>query len=151
MDSLAKKIADAIGKYHVGFMQKKVLKTIEEIEATTDPLEKYIAGAGPVDELYNNLKANTGAKYIVVMCKAETLKNIAANSCATAANGNLSLQYALPKGYVCSFAVPCSTSWFGIVTLQRLNNSEVVVNAYNAHSSTQDIIVGAYVFCVKST
>lgn len=55
MDSLAKKIADAIGKYHVGFMQKKVLKTIEEIEATTDPLEKYIAGAGPVDELYNNL------------------------------------------------------------------------------------------------
>ena len=55
MDSLAKKIADAIGKYHVGFMQKKVLKTIEEIEATTDPLEKYIAGAGPVDELYNKL------------------------------------------------------------------------------------------------
>ena len=55
MDSLAKKIADAIGKYHTGFMQKKVLKTIEEIEATTDTLEKYVAGAEAVDELNNNL------------------------------------------------------------------------------------------------
>lgn len=55
MESLAQKIADAIGKYHTGFMRKKVLKTVEEIEATSDPLEKYIAGAGTVGELYNNL------------------------------------------------------------------------------------------------
>lgn len=55
MDSLAKKITDAIGKYHTKFMQNKVLKTIEEIEATTDPLSKYIAGAETVDELNNKL------------------------------------------------------------------------------------------------
>lgn len=55
MDSLAKKIADAIGKYHVGFMRKKVLKTVEEIEATTDQLEKYVAGADSVAELNNKL------------------------------------------------------------------------------------------------
>lgn len=55
MATLASMIADAIDRYHVLFMQKKVLKTVEEIEATTNPLGKYIAGAGAVDELYNNL------------------------------------------------------------------------------------------------
>lgn len=55
METLADKIANAIERYHVLFMRKKVLKTVEEIEATSDPLEKYIAGAGTVGELYNNL------------------------------------------------------------------------------------------------
>lgn len=55
METLADKIANAIERYHVLFMRKKVLKTVEEIEATTNPLEKYIAGAGAVNELYNNL------------------------------------------------------------------------------------------------
>lgn len=55
MATLASMIADAIDRYHVLFMQKKVLKTVEEIEATTNPLGKYIAGAGTVEELNNNL------------------------------------------------------------------------------------------------
>lgn len=55
MQTLADKIAEAIGKYHKGFMQKKVLRTVEEIEATTDPLDKYVAGAGSVNELNNKL------------------------------------------------------------------------------------------------
>ena len=55
METLADKIANAIERYHVLFMRKKVLKTVEEIEATSDPLEKYIAGAGTVGELYNKL------------------------------------------------------------------------------------------------
>lgn len=38
METIADKIVEAIGKYHKGFMQKKVLRTVEEIEATTDPL-----------------------------------------------------------------------------------------------------------------
>lgn len=55
MELLSEKIVKAIEKYHVGFMKKKVLKTVEEVEANTDAAEKYIAGAGVADELINKL------------------------------------------------------------------------------------------------
>ena len=63
MATLASMIADAIDRYHVLFMQKKVLKTVEEIEATTNPLGKYIAGAGTVEELNNNLMFPDGVRF----------------------------------------------------------------------------------------
>ena len=55
MEKLSEMIVKAIEKYHVGFMKKKVLKTVEEVEANTDAADKYIAGAGVADELINKL------------------------------------------------------------------------------------------------
>lgn len=79
MATLASMIADAIDRYHVLFMQKKVLKTVEEIEATTNPLGKYIAGAGAVDELYNNLvsdvKVNDDGKLVITKGGADSVLN----------------------------------------------------------------------------
>lgn len=46
METLSEIIIKAIEKYHVKFMKKKVLKTVEEVEANTDAADKYIAGAG---------------------------------------------------------------------------------------------------------
>ena len=63
MTTIADKIAEAIGKYHIGFMKKKVLKSLEEIEANTDPNEKYVAGVGAVSELNNKLMFPDGSGF----------------------------------------------------------------------------------------
>ena len=65
METLAEKIVKAIEKYHVGFMKKKVLKTVEEVEANTDAADKYIAGAGVAGELINNLMSGLGGNKLI--------------------------------------------------------------------------------------
>lgn len=51
--TLATVIADAIGKYHKGFFTKRVLKTVEEVEANTNV--KNLPSAVVVGELINDL------------------------------------------------------------------------------------------------
>lgn len=63
MEKLSEMIVKAIEKYHVGFMKKKVLKTVEEVEANTDAADKYIAGAGVADELINKLTFPDGESF----------------------------------------------------------------------------------------
>ena len=63
MEKLSEMIVKAIEKYHVKFMKKKVLKTVEEVEANTDAADKYIAGAGVADELINKLMFPDGTEF----------------------------------------------------------------------------------------
>lgn len=55
MKTLSEIIAEAIEKYHRGLMQKRVLKTMEEIEANTDIQKTYLVGSDAVAELNNKL------------------------------------------------------------------------------------------------
>ena len=69
MLTLAGKIADAIQKYHTGFMKKKVLKTPEELEANTD--ENSLVAAPVIAKLNADMgglrmyEDELGNKYVV--------------------------------------------------------------------------------------
>ncbi len=60
-DSIAITIADALGKYHKGFFTKRVLKTMDEVEANTN--EKNLVSATVVGELYYYLTFPDGTKF----------------------------------------------------------------------------------------
>ena len=53
MDTLAKRILDALSKYHKEFTKGRILKTTEEVEANTNP--ENVASALVTGELINNL------------------------------------------------------------------------------------------------
>lgn len=53
MDTLAKRILDALTKYHKEFTRGRILKTMEEVEANTNP--ENIASALVTGALINNL------------------------------------------------------------------------------------------------
>ena len=53
MKSIGEKIAEGIQKFYTAFINKRVLKTLEEVQANTN--EKNIASAVVVGELTNNL------------------------------------------------------------------------------------------------
>lgn len=60
-ETIAKKIADAIEKYHKGFSRIKVLKTIEEVEANTN--DTNLVGATVFATLNDNLTFPDGVKF----------------------------------------------------------------------------------------
>lgn len=53
IQTIAEKIVDGIGKYHRAFMKTRVLRTVEEVTANTNP--DNLPSAVVVGELINDL------------------------------------------------------------------------------------------------
>lgn len=61
MKNIAEQIVEGLNKFYVGFQNRRVLKTMEEIEANTD--EQNIPSALLLGELYNNLMFPDGVRF----------------------------------------------------------------------------------------
>lgn len=63
MKNIAEQIVEGLSKFYVGFQNRRVLKTMEEIEANTD--EQNIPSALLLGELYNKLMFPSGTEFFL--------------------------------------------------------------------------------------
>ena len=61
MKNIAEQILEGLSKFYVGFQNRRVLKTMEEIEANTD--EQNIPSALLLGEINNKLTADDGSSF----------------------------------------------------------------------------------------
>ena len=152
METLSEIIIKAIEKYHVKFMKKKVLKTVEEVEANTDAADKYIAGAGVADELINKLMFPDGTAFYLdthdgirgynteATRGADTFSpfsnyNVKASAAGRTASGSSgsSISITVPKSVKRGLLLCVSTGWASELTQNQPSGSGIkkIVSKHN--------------------